>query len=721
MNDNLVLPVIFILVVFASIVTITYFFETQNNKLYQLTIDQRNTDLDNLATILGDRLNNTFDIISSTSGLPSVTTPPRIDLINKTLHGISQNDDLPKREVARNILDNVKDIETIRYLLPNGYMYMLEPYQNQINLKQDNFTSFNYYQEAITTRNPYLSQVYHSQATNHNTTVVFAPVFSKNGTLLGIWGGAIKLQFIQDYMSLHYLGKVSLVAVLDQNGNIVASTNQAILKNTTLKDLDVFKKALNGETGSQFETLENTKMFVSYHPIKTPSSTWAMIAIRPYAESFVGYETAQNELYIMIAGVVTFVTIFGLYARKTVHSSKKFIAELEKSQKKLQEQYEDVIRLSEEITVSEQKYRNLYEKSPDLLRSINLEGIITDCNYTYAKSLGYSREEAIGMSILDHTAENSMTEMSLQFKEWKTSGNIINKEIWLKRKDGTTFPALLSGTNINDSAGKVTGRTVSLRDMTEINNIQKTLESNNQRLQQQYQEMTELVKKLEDVNEKLRKEKEQSAKLAIIGERMSQINHNIRNPLNIIILNAELMTNRSKETGDKEVTKRSQSILNASESMLLQIKELMSFIRGETLEMERKSLNQILSNAVNLVKMSKTVSVQLPEHDIICKCDPNKLQVVFMNMLANSIEAIGDNGKIIIRSGETANDIIIEIEDSGPGIPYEILSKIFDPMFTTKKGGTGLGLPYCKNVIEQHGGTISASTNPTVFTIVLPK
>lgn len=721
MNDNLVLPVIFILVVFASIVTITYFFETQNNKLYQLTFDQRNTDLDNLATILGDRLNSTFDIISSTSGLPSVTTPPKIDLINKTLHGISQNDDIPKREVARNILENVKDIETVRYLLPNGDMYMLEPYQNQTNRKQDNFTSFNYYQEVIIAKKPYLSQVYHSQATNHNTTVVFAPIFSENGTLLGIWGGAIKLQFIQDYMSLHYLGKVSLVAVLDQSGNIVASTNQAILKNTALKDLDVFKKALDGETGSQFETLENTKMFVSYHPIKTPSSTWAMIAIKPYDESFVGYETAQNELYIMIVGVVTFVTIFGLYARKTVHSSKKFIIELEKSQKKLQEQYEDVIRLSEQITASEQKYRNLYEKSPDLLRSINLEGIITDCNDTYAKSLGYSRGEAIGMSILDHTAENSMTEMSSQFEEWKTSGNIINKEIWMKRKDSTTFPALLSGTNINDSVGKVIGRTVSLRDMTEIYNIQKTLESNNQRLQEQYQEMIELVKKLEDVNEKLRKEKEQSAKLAIIGERMSQINHNLRNPLNIIILNAELMTIQSKEVGDKEVTKRSESILNASESMLLQIKELMNFIRGETLELERKSLNQILTNAIKLVKMPKTVLVQLPEHDIICKCDPNKLQVVFMNMLANSIEVIGDNGKIIIRSGETTNDVIIEIEDSGPGIPYEILSKIFDPMFTTKKGGTGLGLPYCKNVIEQHGGTITASTNPTVFTIILPK
>lgn len=718
MNDTLILVIIFSLVVFASIITIAYFFETQNSKLYQLIINQRNADLDNLATILGDRLNNTFDIISSTSSLPSITIPPRTNLINKTLHGVSQDDDIPRRTVAKDILQNVKDIETVRFLLPNGDMYMLEPYSNQTSLKQDNFASFDYYKGAITTQKPYLSEVYWSQSADHNTTVISAPVFSENRTLLGVWGGAIKLQFIHDYMFTHYLGKTALVAVLDQRGNVVACTNHAVLKNTVLKDLDIFKKALNGETGSEFETIENKKMFVSYHPINTHSSTWAMVAIRSYDESFVGYETAQNELYWMIAGVVTFVTIFGLYTRKTSYSSKKLIMQLEKSQGKLKKQYEDVVRLSEEITASEQKYRNLYEKSPDLLRSIDLNGIIKDCNDAYAKNLGYSREEAIGMSILDHTAENSLTEMSSQFKEWKTSGNIINKEIWLKRKDGTTFPALLSGTNINDSVGKVIGRTVSLRDMTEIYNIRKTLETNNQRLQEQYQEMIGLIKKLEDLNEKIRKEKEQSAKLAIIGERMSQINHNLRNPLNIIMMNAELMNMKSKEAGNKEAIRRIQ---NASNSMLVQIKELMSFIRDETLELKNKSLNQILGNAVDLVKKPETVSVQLPEQDIVCKCDPNKLQVVFMNLFTNAVEAIGDNGKIMIRSRETKNEVVIEVEDSGSGIPDDVLPKIFDPLFTTKKGGTGLGLPYCKNIIEQHGGTISASTKPTVFTIVLPK
>lgn len=229
------------------------------------------------------------------------------------------------------------------------------------------------------------------------------------------------------------------------------------------------------------------------------------------------------------------------------------------------------------VAESEQKYRNLYEQSPDLLRSIDLNGIITDCNDAYAKNLGYSKAEVIGMSILDHTAENYIVEMSSHMKEWKTSGDIINKEMWMKRKDGSVFPVLLSGTNIRDSAGKVTGRLVSLRDMTEIYNIRNTLEVNNQRLQKQYQEMIELVGKLEELNEKLKKEKEQSSKLAIIGERMSQINHNLRNPLNVIGMNAELMNMKSKEIGNKDGITRSENIMKAADSMLVQIENIDEF------------------------------------------------------------------------------------------------------------------------------------------------
>src|SRR5579872_7600134 len=147
------------------------------------------------------------------------------------------------------------------------------------------------------------------------------------------------------------------------------------------------------------------------------------------------------------------------------------------AEEQVEKKYAELKKTYDTIIAAEAKYRNLYENSPDLLRTIDLNGIITDCNRAYATSLGYSRDEIIGVSTLDHTAEISLTEMSLQLKEWRmTGGKIINKEIWLKRKDQTIFPALLSGTNIYGYDDKVIGRTVSLRDMTEIYEVRETLE-----------------------------------------------------------------------------------------------------------------------------------------------------------------------------------------------------------------------------------------------------
>ncbi len=80
-----------------------------------------------------------------------------------------------------------------------------------------------------------------------------------------------------------------------------------------------------------------------------------------------------------------------------------------------------------------------------------------------------------------------------------------------------------------------------------------------------------------------------------------------------------------------------------------------------------------------------------------------------------------ENGEIKIRTTDLDYSVQIEFEDTGSGIPPEIQSKIFDPLFTTRQTGTGLGLSICKNIIEQHGGTLTVRSPPTIFTIRLPK
>jgi signal transduction histidine kinase len=118
--------------------------------------------------------------------------------------------------------------------------------------------------------------------------------------------------------------------------------------------------------------------------------------------------------------------------------------------------------------------------------------------------------------------------------------------------------------------------------------------------------------------------------------------------------------------------------------------------------------------------MPKTVDFKMSVSDIHLECDRIKIEAVFTNLFLNAIQAIDGVGTIWIRAIEKDKNVIIEIEDSGPEIEEEILKKMFTPLFTTKQHGTGLGLVSCKNTIEQHHGTISVKTKPTIFTITLP-
>ncbi len=115
------------------------------------------------------------------------------------------------------------------------------------------------------------------------------------------------------------------------------------------------------------------------------------------------------------------------------------------------------------------------------------------------------------------------------------------------------------------------------------------------------------------------------------------------------------------------------------------------------------------------------IQINLPKNDFQIFGNFYKLVVVFSNLVENSIEAMKNNGVINIFAREGTDFIMIDLKDSGPGFPPEILKKAFSTLFTTKSGGNGLGLKVAKTIIEMHGGTISVRNNPTTFSIKLPK
>ncbi|HSB83287.1 MAG TPA: ATP-binding protein [Nitrosarchaeum sp.] len=345
------------------------------------------------------------------------------------------------------------------------------------------------------------------------------------------------------------------------------------------------------------------------------------------------------------------------------------------------------------LSHTEQRYRSLYEDSPELYRTINTEGIILDCNTSYVNSLGYTKEEIIGSSIFDHVAEGSASDLKTSFESWRNEGHLTSREIWFKKKDGSIFPTLLSASNLYDENGKLIGSNTVIRNMTEVYNVRKELEE-----------------------QKLKR-------LSAIGELSARIAHDLRNPLGVIKNTIEIIKIKNPTMDEKSKNDLSR-LDRAVTRMTHQIDEVLDYVTPKPLNFSSNSLMKIIHLALERMVKPDTVQIILPQRDVTLTCDSEKIEIVFANLITNAIQAMNNKGEINIRINDENDYAIIEVEDNGSGISDENMLKIFDPLFTTKQTGTGLGLVSCKSVIENHGGTIHAKSElgkGTTFIIKLPK
>lgn len=210
-------------------------------------------------------------------------------------------------------------------------------------------------------------------------------------------------------------------------------------------------------------------------------------------------------------------------------------------------------------------------------------------------------------------------------------------------------------------------------------------------------------------------------RLTHIGELTSRITHDMRNPLTVIINYAMMVRKNSKNKLDKKSLDQLSLIEEEARKMYHLIEDVLNYVKLPPLKLQNHSLHDILKKVIETNQISDEVEFHLPKNNPQITCDIDKMEVVFGNLITNAIEAMNGVGTITISAKEDKDEVTIEVEDSGPGIPDEHFSQIFEPLFTTKETGTGLGLASCKNIIERHQGTISVKNNPTTFTIKLPK
>lgn len=207
-------------------------------------------------------------------------------------------------------------------------------------------------------------------------------------------------------------------------------------------------------------------------------------------------------------------------------------------------------------------------------------------------------------------------------------------------------------------------------------------------------------------------------KLATIGELAARLSHDMRTPLSNLNLSLKLIDKKLTEKSDRE---KVESMKRSIDRLSYQINNVMDFVKTKKPTLSIWKLNSILEESLNQLKISNSIKITLPEENLMIKCDKHQFEMLFLNLIKNSLESIKEDGYIRLYAKESPKDITIKIEDSGPGIPENYIPKIFEPLVTLKNSGTGLGLASCKNIVESHGGSITVENNPTTFTIILPK
>ena len=334
----------------------------------------------------------------------------------------------------------------------------------------------------------------------------------------------------------------------------------------------------------------------------------------------------------------------------------------------------------------QQNLRNALDES-SIVSVIDPNRIVTHVNEKFCKISKYSKEELIGT---DQTILRSSVHSEKFYDDlWEmiSKGSVWHGEICNKAKDGTLFWNEATIVPFADKDGKIYEYVAVRTDITH---------------------QKELSKKLIEIE-----------RLSAIGELAARIAHDIRNPLSVIknsLGNIQLIKN-DPENMNKTIVRCDRAV----DRIAHQIDGVMGFLKESPLELTRLSLLEIIQSAVLGIPKNEGVEIIIPTKNARILGDKVKIESLFHNLIINAVQKLNNKGTITIKASEEHDNLTkITISDDGESIPEESLIKIFEPLFTTKQHGTGLGLASCKKIVAQHNGFISVSNNPVTFTIILP-
>jgi two-component system sensor histidine kinase PilS (NtrC family) len=323
------------------------------------------------------------------------------------------------------------------------------------------------------------------------------------------------------------------------------------------------------------------------------------------------------------------------------------------------------------------------------LVTLDLEGRVTSINEAGSEILGVSRARLYGEPLEVH-----LPQLALLLLEAGPQGTVRRAEITALRDDGAVRNLGISAAPLADHTGAVIGRVIHFQDLTELRRMQL--------------------------------EVERAERLASIGRLAAGIAHEIRNPLASISGSIEML--KTTPGADADSRQLMDIAVREVDRLNRLITDLLDYARPHKEERRRLDLGEHAGEIVRAFEQERrekiTVAVELPA-GVMVDAAPGQLRQVLWNLIRNAADAMSTSGggEIAIRLGTDGPRAALAIRDQGPGIPPDRIDRIFEPFYSTKTGGTGLGLATVARIVADHGGTIDVSSEPgqgATFTVRLP-
>lgn len=346
------------------------------------------------------------------------------------------------------------------------------------------------------------------------------------------------------------------------------------------------------------------------------------------------------------------------------------------------------IRVTQSNLADMRRYTdNVIESIPDGLITLNAQGQLISCNRQAEEIIGQTIEKIQGRTMMELLPDCPLENLDMKNVTLDYTTNCTCA-------DGRQFPITIRSSSLINDEEKEIGTVLIIRDMSEIKEMEQRLE--------------------------------RSRRMAALGNMATGIAHEIRNPLGTLRGFSEYFRNQ-KETTD-EGKQYAELMISEVDRLNQNVSELLQFARPRQPQFQHVNLQTLFNKTVSLmgtdfVENHLTFEVDIAEA-IVLEADQDLLLQVLMNVLKNSISATEKGGTIKLAAGVTGGDVRITVSDTGKGMTVKEVEKMFDPFFTTRKTGTGLGLAVTHQIIEQHNGGFEVQTDPgrgTELTIILPQ